>query len=79
MKSREIFTVSVRAYYPREENGVNKKYLQKTGCCLLSERRKKKTVFPLCHQSSKVSNSEVSVEASGINEAEINVQFTENV
>lgn len=34
MKPREIFTVSVRAYYPGEENGVNWKYLLKTGCCL---------------------------------------------
>lgn len=34
MKPREIFTVSVRAYYPEEENGVNWKYLLKTGCCL---------------------------------------------
>ena len=74
MKPREIFTVSVRAYYPGEGNGVNWKYLLKTACCLLSER--KKTVFPLCHQSSNISNSEVSVEASNINKTEINEQFS---
>lgn len=77
MKLREIFTVSVRAYYPREENGVNWKYLLKTGCCLLPERgERKKTVFPLFHPSSKISNSEVSVEGSNINNLGINGQFT---
>ena len=71
MKPREIFTVSVRAYYPGEENGVNWKYLLKTGCCLLSERKGgKNTVFPLCHRRSHISNSEVSVEASDIDGAE---------
>lgn len=83
MKPREIFTISVRAYYPRKENGVNKKYLLKTGCCLTSERRRKKKrkkkQSPFCvTRVLKISNSEVSVEASNISKEGINKQFKEN-
>lgn len=80
MKPREIFTISVRAYYPRKENGVNKKYLLKTGCCLTSEREgggMKQSPFCVTRVL-KISNSEVSVEASNISEAGINKQFKEN-
>lgn len=76
MKPREIFTVSVRAYYPGEENGVNWKYLLKTGCCLLSERGP--AVFRLCHHCSEPSNSEVSVKGSNFKREGINGQFTAN-
>lgn len=47
MKPSEIFTVSVKAYCPREENGVSWKYLLKTGCCLLS------SALLLCHWDSE--------------------------
>lgn len=64
MKPTEIFTVSVRAYYSSEENGVNWKYLQDNW------------VMPL--PPKKSSNSEVTVGYSNINNLGINRPLNAN-
>lgn len=48
MKPREIFTVSDRAYYPQEENGVDEKcLLEKLGVvsCLKGTEKKNKSLL----------------------------------
>lgn len=74
MKPREIFTVSVRAYYPQEENGVNKKYLQKTVCCLCLEKQPSFCITRVLRSwDSEVRNDPWNIDKTGINE-----QFTED-
>lgn len=66
MKPREIFTLNVRAYYPQEENGVNKNICWKlcvvsvlTAFCLYHESFLQTVRSVLAHEKSMRQDSDV--------------------
>lgn len=73
MKPREIFSISIRTYYPSEENGVCKKYPKL--CCLLFERGKPSSLRVTSIPKSPTGRSVLRI---SINKAGINEQLTNN-